>query len=107
MIRSGCTTSRSKTESLIHISSTKRPEIVLFGDEATLTAPFALRAGEFCVTATEDDADPLPGDVGAAARRRPIAGRVSVEGRGLAAAAGQDGRDVSGGHRTAPAGGPV
>jgi Flagellar P-ring protein len=45
------------TEPLIHVSSSKRPEIVLFGGPARLEAPFALRAGDYCVTATENDVD--------------------------------------------------
>jgi hypothetical protein len=47
----------SHKKPLIHISSTKRPEIVLFGPEAQLIPPFPLRAGSFCVTATENDHD--------------------------------------------------
>jgi hypothetical protein len=46
-----------RTEPLVHISTSKRPEIVLFGGEARLETPFALRAGDFCVTATENDKD--------------------------------------------------
>jgi hypothetical protein len=40
---------------LVHISSTRRAEIVLFGQEAFLKAPFSFLAGEFTVTATADD----------------------------------------------------
>jgi hypothetical protein len=42
---------------LIHISTSNRAEIVLFGDdqELNLTGPFVLRAGEFNVTAGVDD----------------------------------------------------
>jgi hypothetical protein len=46
-----------KTEPMIHVSSSKRPEIVLFGEEAKLEGPFALRAGQYCVTATDNDQD--------------------------------------------------
>jgi hypothetical protein len=46
-----------RTEPMIHVSSTKRPEIVLFGNDARLETPFALRAGQYCVTATENDQD--------------------------------------------------
>ncbi len=46
-----------ETGSLVHVTSSKRPEIVLFGDDARLQTPFALRAGEYCVTATENDRD--------------------------------------------------
>jgi flagellar basal body P-ring protein FlgI len=41
--------------SLVHFSSMRRPEIVLFGQEPCLKPPFHLMAGEFCVTASEDD----------------------------------------------------
>jgi hypothetical protein len=40
---------------LVHISTTKRAEVVLFGESPRLQAPFAFRAGEFMVTATKDD----------------------------------------------------
>ncbi len=46
-----------RAEPFIHISSTKRPEIVIFGGAAKLAVPFGLRAGDFCVTATENDVD--------------------------------------------------
>jgi hypothetical protein len=47
----------TKAEPLIHVSSAKRPEIVLFGGDSIMTVPFGLRAGEYLVTATEDDRD--------------------------------------------------
>jgi Flagellar P-ring protein len=40
---------------LVHISTWNRAEIVLFGDEARLQAPFARVIGEFTVTAREGD----------------------------------------------------
>ncbi|HVS39980.1 MAG TPA: flagellar basal body P-ring protein FlgI [Gemmataceae bacterium] len=40
---------------LIHISTTRRPEIVLFGQEPIMRPPFSLLAGQFAVTATDDD----------------------------------------------------
>ncbi len=40
---------------LVHVSTTRRAEIVLFGDEPTLKPPFSFLAGEFAVTATADD----------------------------------------------------
>jgi hypothetical protein len=40
---------------LVHISSTRRAEVVLFGEEPFLKPPFSFLAGEFTVTATEDD----------------------------------------------------
>jgi hypothetical protein len=44
-----------RTPGLIHISTTQRPEIVLFGEEPCLKPPFWLRSGDFCVTASKDD----------------------------------------------------
>ncbi|HTU22577.1 MAG TPA: flagellar basal body P-ring protein FlgI [Gemmataceae bacterium] len=41
--------------SLVHISSTRRAEIVVFGEEPMLKPSFGLQAGEFVVTATKDD----------------------------------------------------
>lgn len=41
------------TPGLIHVSGRKRAEVVLFGEEPFLRAPFALRAGEFNVTASD------------------------------------------------------
>jgi hypothetical protein len=43
------------TTPLVHISSTRRAEIVLFGEEAFLKAPFSFLAGEFTVTSGTDD----------------------------------------------------
>jgi hypothetical protein len=43
------------TPPLVHISSTRRAEIVLFGEEPTLVPPFWLKAGEFVLTASKDD----------------------------------------------------
>jgi flagellar basal body P-ring protein FlgI len=40
---------------LVHVSTTKRAEIVLFGQTPRLTPPFSFLAGEFAVTATRDD----------------------------------------------------
>jgi hypothetical protein len=40
---------------LIHISSNRRAEIVLFGEEAVLKPPFSFLAGEFTITAGNDD----------------------------------------------------
>jgi hypothetical protein len=40
---------------LVHVSTMKRAEIVLFGQEPFLKAPFGFMAGEFAVTATEKD----------------------------------------------------
>lgn len=40
---------------LVHISSTKRAEIVVFGDEPMLKPDFGLQAGEFVITAKDDD----------------------------------------------------
>jgi hypothetical protein len=40
---------------LVHISTTKRAEIVLFGQDAYLIPPFPILAGEFTITAARDD----------------------------------------------------
>ena len=40
---------------LVHVSTTRRAEIVLFGEEPTLKPPFSFLAGQFAVTATDDD----------------------------------------------------
>jgi hypothetical protein len=40
---------------MVHISTSRRAEIVLFGQPATLIAPFRIKAGEFTVTAAEGD----------------------------------------------------
>jgi hypothetical protein len=42
---------------LVHVSSTRRAEIVLFGREQVLRPPFSFLAGEFAVTAGDDDHD--------------------------------------------------
>lgn len=41
--------------SLIHLSSSRRPEVVLFGEDAELLPPFSILAGEFTITANRDD----------------------------------------------------
>jgi flagellar basal body P-ring protein FlgI len=42
--------------SLVHVSTTKRPEIVLFGEDAFMQPPFSFQAGaEFTITAGADD----------------------------------------------------
>ncbi len=43
------------TPPLIHVSTTKRAEIVLFGEEPFLKAPFWFMAGDFAITASEGD----------------------------------------------------
>jgi hypothetical protein len=40
---------------LVHISSTRRAEIVIFGEEPVLKPDFGIQAGEFVVTASRDD----------------------------------------------------
>jgi hypothetical protein len=40
---------------LIHVSTTRRAEIVLFGEAPTLKPPFSFLAGQFSVTATDGD----------------------------------------------------
>jgi flagellar basal body P-ring protein FlgI len=40
---------------LVHIACTDRPEIVLFGEAPHLKKPFALMAGSFTLTASDDD----------------------------------------------------
>jgi flagellar basal body P-ring protein FlgI len=40
---------------LVHVSSNRRAEVVLFGDDAHLKPPFAFRAGDFNITAGQDD----------------------------------------------------
>lgn len=40
---------------LVHVSTARRPEIVLFGQEPALRPPFSVLAGEFVVRATADD----------------------------------------------------
>jgi hypothetical protein len=43
------------TPPLVHVSSSRRAEIVLFGEEQRLKPPFSFLAGEFAVTASADD----------------------------------------------------
>jgi hypothetical protein len=43
------------TKPLVHVSTSKRAEVVLFGETPTLRPPFSFLAGEFAITATEDD----------------------------------------------------
>jgi hypothetical protein len=43
------------TPPLVHVSGTRRAEIVLFGAEPTLRPDFGFSAGEFVVTASKDD----------------------------------------------------
>ncbi len=43
------------TPGMVHISTSKRPEIVLFGKEPMFKPPFSLQAGEFTLTSGEDD----------------------------------------------------
>jgi hypothetical protein len=40
---------------LVHFSTTRRPEVVLFGEDSYLVPPFSFLAGEFAVTAGPDD----------------------------------------------------
>jgi hypothetical protein len=44
-----------RSEPLVHISSTRRAEIVIFGEEPILKPDFGLQAGEFVVTAAKND----------------------------------------------------
>jgi hypothetical protein len=43
------------TAPLVHVSTVKRAEVVLFGEEPFLKAPFWFMAGEFAITATDGD----------------------------------------------------
>jgi hypothetical protein len=43
------------TPSMVHISTSRRAEIVLFGRPAALVAPFRIMSGEFTITADEGD----------------------------------------------------
>lgn len=45
----------ANSEPLVHLSTSKRAEIVLFGDEAFLKVPFQIAAGEFTLTAGDGD----------------------------------------------------
>src|SRR5205823_6490273 len=40
---------------LVHVSYSRRAEVVLFGDDITLRPPFSFLAGEFTLTAARDD----------------------------------------------------
>src|SRR5262249_40006689 len=40
---------------LVHVSTGRRAEVVLFGEEAALAPPFAILAGEFTITAGKED----------------------------------------------------
>jgi hypothetical protein len=40
---------------LVHVSTSRRAELVLFGDDIALVPPFAFRAGDFTVTAPSGD----------------------------------------------------
>ncbi len=42
-------------EPLVHVSSRRRAEVVLFGEDAYLKPPFQFLAGEFAVTSGQDD----------------------------------------------------
>jgi hypothetical protein len=44
-----------QTRPFVHLSTTKRAEIVLFGQTPMLRPPFSFLAGEFAITATKDD----------------------------------------------------
>jgi hypothetical protein len=43
------------TNPLVHVATSRRPEIVLFGKSPSLKAPFSLLAGEFTITGGEGD----------------------------------------------------
>lgn len=45
----------SQTPAMVHVSMSRRPEIVLFGKSQTLEPKFSLLAGEFAVTAAAGD----------------------------------------------------
>jgi hypothetical protein len=40
---------------LVHLSTSKRPEIVVFGQNPSLLPPFAIRSGDYTVTANDGD----------------------------------------------------
>jgi flagellar basal body P-ring protein FlgI len=61
---------------LVHLTSRRRAEIALFGQPAYLKPPFSLLAGEFVVTATEDDSR-------ASVRRIPVGGALPPRQCGL------------------------
>jgi hypothetical protein len=45
----------ANTKPLVHFTTSKRPEVVLFGEDAYLTPPFALCAGEYNIAAPAGD----------------------------------------------------
>jgi hypothetical protein len=45
----------ANTQPLVHFTTSKRPEVVLFGDDAYLKPPFAICAGEFNIAAPAGD----------------------------------------------------
>jgi hypothetical protein len=45
----------SQNRPLVHVTSSNRAEIVLFGEDARLVPPFSFLAGEFAITAGADD----------------------------------------------------
>ncbi len=87
---------------LVHISGTRRAEIVVFGEEPMLKPDFGLQAGEFVVTATKDDDHctisriPLNG--------RPVRRTCSLEVTRGAAHFGRHGLHVSRSRRPVAAG---
>lgn len=40
---------------LVHMATSRRPEVVLFGEDAYLKPPFSILAGEFAITAGDND----------------------------------------------------
>jgi hypothetical protein len=44
-----------QSKPMVHVSTTKRAEVVLFGETPRLTAPFSFLAGEFSITAADID----------------------------------------------------
>jgi flagellar basal body P-ring protein FlgI len=45
----------TNTQPLVHFTTSKRPEVVLFGEDASLVPPFAICAGEFNIAAPAGD----------------------------------------------------
>jgi hypothetical protein len=45
----------AQSPALVHLSTSRRAEVVLFGEEPSLIPPFSFLAGEFTVTAGRDD----------------------------------------------------
>jgi hypothetical protein len=45
----------ARSAPLVHVSSSRRAEVVLFGDEQQLKPPFVFQAGEFAVSAGDND----------------------------------------------------